>query len=332
VSKKDLFIVLTPLHVYVAKLLIKHLDISCYKIITTWKYIEFFNEEHVVEISIGELQDGKMKKLYLLWLLSFRATKGSYNRIFIPSDVNPYVQVILKANNFKELNFFEEGGTLFYRINELINGKPTSGNVFLKKLLGLTGVNNILQDKRIVNAYTFFPSILSELNPNINFIGIDSFFNNYNLDIEYPVIDVKYLNSDILIFTQPLTEDKFCKSNEEVLIIEKFIKCNSDKKIIIKLHPRDIMSNYRYLLKYNVIFLPEDYRNIPYQVMHASIRPKNIVSFFSSILFSVPSLTNNFQRVSLINSIGNTNIKKVVHQMGKYFGDLKILDTESSKL
>lgn len=325
--KNDLFIVLTPLHVYVVKVLITHLKIKNFKIMTTSKYLKYFNKENILQIDIGEFHENKLQKLQKLIILYFAIKKGIYAKVYIPSDANPYIQLILKKITFEELNYFEEGGTLLYRVNELVNNTPQAKNMLIKRLLGLPNIDNVLKDKRIINAYTFFPNCLSKLVDNINFIGLEELMNIDGLDIKHPTIDQKYLNPDILIFTQPLTKDGYCTNNEEVYIIEEFIKYNHNKKFLIKLHPRDDIAEYKYLLKYDILFLPEDYKEIPYQVLHNIIKPVKIVSYFSSVLFSVPSITDNFQRISLINSIKDDKVKKVIYKMSEYFKDLVITDT-----
>lgn len=327
-KQNDLFIVLTPLHVYIVKVLIIHLKIKNFKIMTTAKYMKYFNKDNVLEINIGELHENKINKINKLIILNFTIKKGIYEKVYIPSDANPYIQTILKKIIFEELNYFEEGGTLLYRVNELVNNTSQAKNMLIKRLLGLANIDNVLKDKRIVNAYTFFPDALSKLVPNINFIGLESLMNIYDIDIKYPIVNNKYLKPDVLIFTQPLTKDGYCKNNEEIVIIEKFIVENIDKKILIKLHPRDDIDEYKYLLKYDILFLPEDYKEIPYQVLHNIIKPYSIISYFSSVLFSVSSITDNFQRMSLINSIKDDKIKGVVYKMSEYFEDLNILDVE----
>ena len=319
--KITLFIVLTPLHVYITKILIKYLDIVDYKILTTNKYINYFNTKDSMIFDIAELQESRIKKLLKLLKLKFTIKQQRFNKVFIPSDANPYIQVVLKKIIFDELNYFEEGGTLLYRIKENVSNKPQIKKSFVKKMLGINDIDNVLKDTRIQNAYVFFPKLLKTFTKNINLIDLSPIINN--TIIEEVNIDEKYFNPDILIFTQPLTEDGYCKNYDEIKVIEEFIKNNQDKNIIIKLHPRDKIKSYDYLKKYDIIFMPDIYQTIPYQIMHARINPVIIVSFFSSILFSVPSIRKDFKRISLINYIDNQDVQNVVREIEKVLIDLE---------
>lgn len=318
----SLFIVLTPLHVYIVKSLIEYLNIENCEILVTKKYIDNFAKNKVLLFDIAELQESKMIKILKLFNLRLKSYNKSYDKIFIPSDANPYIQIFLSKVKFQELNYFEEGGTLLYRIKEEISGKPQIRINFIKKLLGMSQMDNVLKDKRIQNAYVFFPEILQNLIDNINFIDLSNILKQTkfeNMDIAQD-----YLSPDILIFTQPLTEDGYCKHYEEIKIIEQFIQNNVDKKIVIKLHPRDNMVNYEYFKRFGVSFMPISYQSIPYQVMHNTINPKSIVSFFSSILFSVESNRNDFTRVSLVNQLDNVEVKQFIIEMQKYLKNLEI--------
>lgn len=329
--KVNLFIALTPLHVFVVKILIKHLDIKNYKVLITKEYIKYFNENDTIIFDIAEFNDQKLLKLLKLLKLKLSKIRYQnllYDKVFIPSDANPYIQIILSKIKFDELIYYEEGGTLLYKINELIYNKPQVRNIALKKMIGLSNIDNVLKDQRIKKAYVFFPGILSTFNKKIEFKNLEDIIYKYKIDLNYPIIETKYQNPDILIFTQPLSIDRYCTNQAEILAIEEFIRDNMDKKILIKLHPRDELKDYIFLNKYNIEFMPNEYQEIPYQVLHSDINPKKIVSFFSSVLFSVPKIRNDFERISLINMIPETKIKKIVLKMKEYFSDLTIINKE----
>ena len=132
-----------------------------------------------------------------------------------------------------------------------------------------------------------------------------------------PKIEETSNRIDYILLTQPLTEDKLVKNNLEVEIIKKIII--EDKKYLIKIHPREKEEKYKELLELpNVEFLPSKYKNVPYQALHYKLNPKGIITFFSSILYTIPQIDNDFERIALVKELKNEKIIHSVEIMSKY--------------
>lgn len=322
---RDLFIVLSPLNLYIMNILVRKLKLNEISVITTKNFNEQLKNKKIKEVIIIDLplhQENYIMKFFKILKIYFTfKNKSHYNKVFIPSDYNILVQIILKKIRINELNYYEEGGTLFYKINERSRNKIKEKlKSSLKFLLGVERTTGILTSKFIRHAYIFFPQKLKEYNPDINYVDLKDFIIKERLEIE---IEKKYIECDFLILTQPLTEDKLCNDFLEVKSIEKFIE--KDKKYIIKLHPRDNKEKYKKLLQLkNVLLLPEEYKNTPYQILHYNLKPKNIVSHFSSVLFSVDSIGNDFKRIALVKELNNKEIEKSILEMKNEMDDLVI--------
>lgn len=232
--------------------------------------------------------------------------------LFIPNDNNIYVQLLIKRISYQTLCFYEEGGTLFYKVAYKNKTLKRYSLKFLKSILGIENTTNILTSKDIKKAYVFFADELRKYNSKIEYINLEKILIKY-----IPKIEETSNRIDYILLTQPLTEDKLVKNNLEVEIIKKIII--EDKKYLIKIHPREKEEKYKELLELpNVEFLPSKYKNVPYQALHYKLNPKGIITFFSSILYTIPQIDNDFERIALVKELKNEKIIHSVEIMSKY--------------
>lgn len=317
-NKKNMFILLSPLHFYITETLIKYLNIKEVVIVCTEELKDLVKGkyENVIIMEYPKKIDKEIKKILILKKNLFFKIKEKFEAIYTPMDYDIYIQAFLKNNKFNEINLFEEGGTLYYLLTE-----NRSRNIFVKKIkkilkfiLGLECTENILTSNKIKDAYMFFPDELKSFNSKIHYIDLNLIIERNGEKIE---VENKYKNVDYLILTQPLTEDGITTNKIEVEVIRKFIQ--PEKNYLIKLHPRDSEEKYEEILSLgNVKLLDNKYQNIPYQVLHYSLNPKNIVSHFSSVLYTTPSIREDFKRIALVRNLKNEKILETVKIMSKY--------------
>lgn len=316
---KHLFFVTSPLHQIIVKQIIKNEEKSEIDIITTKEFKqEFDNFDPYIFYSFGTNKNILFKFFYLIVNSTLKINK-EYKNVYIPNDVNIFIQIILGKLKYDKLIYFDDGSTALYRLQ----GKK-SNRKLLKKILNLEPTTQLLSSKKIEKAYVLFPDILKKFRSDIEYINLKLILEDINMDYSFE-IDDKYLYPDFMIFTQPLTGDNHCSNNEEIKVIKSFLDDNANKKIVIKVHPREKTRRYDRFKSYdNVFIFPSKFKNTPYQVLHNTIKPKAIVTFFSSILFSVNSLDENFRRISLVKRLkSNNNLFHDLKKLKDYFYDLE---------
>jgi len=320
----NLFIVTSHLHVFLVDILVKYLDLKNVTIFTKKEFKHFFHDYNVYVYYFPGLNENRILKLPKLLYNYFSVDKKHYDSVYIPNDSNPFNQALLKNIDYYDLIYYEEGATAFYKIQEQMNNKNQSRSMFLKSILGLEQTKTVLTSKKIKKAYVFLEEILKKISPDIEFINLSNIVKE-KYQFSKMNIDQEFLNPDYLIATQPLTEDYYCKNFEEVEAIEEFIKNNLNKRIVLKVHPRERLNKYSNIIRDygNVLLLPEKYNVYPYQILHFSLLPTNIVSFFSSILLTVESTNPLFKRISLVSLLKNNNeMKEIMKEYKKYVDDL----------
>lgn len=318
---KNIFIIITPLHLWLTNILIKELKLENVLIISqNYKiYKELKNKGlETILYKTPEFQENylyKLKELFLKIIFNYKFPKLYCEKIFIPGDTSLYTQLLLKKINYEELNIIEEGGILFNKINELNIKKYIQViKIILKFLMGVERNIKLLESKKIKKAFVFFPSELKKFNSKIQYKDLSKIIKK---NIEKIEVEEEYKNIDYLILTQPLTEDRLTTDKIEIEIIKKFIQ--KEKNYLIKLHPRDKKEKYKEILSLdNVKLLDNKYQNIPYQILHYSLNPKNIVSHFSSVLYTTPTIRKDFKRIALVKELKNEKIFETVNIMSKY--------------
>jgi hypothetical protein len=249
----------------------------------------------------------KFRKLAYFFLNFLTVRSKKYKELFIPNDADPFVMLFEKKFTYDRLNFMEEGVTAFSRLQYKKSPstfKSTTNN--LKTLFGIDKHDVVLSSPKIERAFVFFVNILKEIRHDVQYLDLNQLISTTQVTTNnFIALSDKFLNPDILIATSPFTENGHCKNFEEVKVIENVITKNKSKSILLKLHYRDDKDKYLNILKKynNVRIMPSKYNNMPYQILHSILRPGSIYAFHSSILFSVPALSKDFKRVSMLKLI-----------------------------
>jgi len=326
--KKDAFIIYSPLHAYIVDSLVGYYDMKNVDVYMSKMFdFKFTNKVNIIKIYHGGSQVNKYKKLVFFIFNTILFRKRKYDSLFIANDADPFTMYFEKLFEYKELNYIDEGCSYLSKVQFKLNESGYgSRSDILKKIFKLDSHNVCLSSDKIKNAYVFFPNELEKLNskPIYNDLKNYIFTTNHNVNI-----DEKFKNPDILILTQPLTEDSHCTNYQEVKVIESVIKNNLDKKIVIRLHYRDDIKKYEQFTSYQNVLIMNELLDFPYQILHTEINPKNIYSFISSILFSSEPTNIDFKRVSMIDKIDSVrakNYKVIFNQLHDYFDDFYFLE------
>jgi hypothetical protein len=307
-KNNNCFIVYSPLHAFVADIIIEYYSMKNVEVYLP-HFIEYeFNPKIFVKrFHYAGTGVGKFRKLGYFILNYLTVSENNYKELFLPNDADPFVMLFEKKFTYERLNFMEEGVTAFSRLQYKKSSstfRSTTNN--LKALFGLDRHDVVLSSPKIERAFVFFVDILKEIRSDIEYVDLNRLINTVKVTANSLVdLSDEILNPDILIATSPFTENGHCENYEEVDVIANVIAKNKSKSILLKLHYRDDRSKYNEILtKYNnVKILPSKYNNIPYQIFHSILKPRSIYAFHSSILFSVPALTKDFKRVSMLKLI-----------------------------
>lgn len=319
---KKLFFVLSPLQIIIMNCLINKEDDVW--VITTPSLKELItNKSNVIVSNIPDIQDSLLYKFKYAFkhrfFISLVSKNISFDNVYIPSDVNLALQAIYSNVNFKNLIVFEEGGTLLYYLNRRKNLLKRLFLNSFRLLIGLKIRNHILSSKEITQAFLFFPELYQK-NFHFSVVNLSQKLSNYISNNQILTLDYKDIAPDFIFLSQPLTQDGYCKDNIELKFLRDFIDENNFQNIIIKLHPRDNQERYTDLFP-DVSFIKD---STPYQLLHFSLNPNCIGSYFSSALFSVPSIKDKFKRYSIISFLESDEINNIINLYKKYFDDLII--------
>ncbi|WP_116869766.1 polysialyltransferase family glycosyltransferase [Vibrio splendidus] len=281
-------------------------------------------------VDFGHLSESKTHKLKLMfqWLKFCVKENVVLDKLFIPSDVNPFISMFVFFKNLKnKIVYFEEGGTLFY-VNSY--NKPS----LIRKIYFHITINNykasFLQSERLNEGYVFLKESVEKVRGNISFHDLSEILDSEMPNIDYSLSEKAlelHNEPDLVFLTQPLTLDKICKDDFEVEVLKRFILASSYDKVCIKLHPRDSKERYVDLLDQcpSAFILDENLNNIPYQLLHLSLKPKAIATYFSSVVYSVAPTHSTFRRYMLVNELGNESIKRTAEDYKNMVVDLEIL-------
>lgn len=313
---KNLFICNTSFHLLIAQIFLKHFNIKADLVHTisyfdTLKYIDEDRWEDFTYITSLSPKNRKFETIsrYRLSVIRFLLTgfnlaNKDYDAVYIFNDCDITNQLLLKSLNYKKLIYLDDGLTI---AGEFISSPKPKIKTKMKSIFGIHDHNFLSYNKKISEAYIFH-SIIStrrDLNilelsdiivNNLNYMFYLSERLNLNLD--------KYLNPDYVILTQPFSEQGICQCNEDVHVISKFIEqLPENSKIVLKRHPAEDSKKYDKITDSRVIKL-ESYAQIPYELLHIILKPSNLVSFYSTSLFT----SQFFYKTKLISLVKDLNI------------------------
>ncbi len=245
------------------------------------------------------------------WLkLVFNAPRFyNVSNIYIPNDSDPFVGFLVSKCTYKDIHYIDEGNlalTLCRNSKGKIQLKNSISSKLLSKFYNFPLSNFLLEKNSFKSYWIYFPEIVKKYRKIEGEIyDLKSFFKKTkttNL-----ITEKNYKDIYAVILGSPLTENKYLKNYEEILVIEAYLndelKLNKKKKILIKPHYRENKEKYRLLIqKYRNIELICDYDNsIPYQVLHQKINPSIVIGFYSSAM-----LVENCKVISLIRKVSKS--------------------------
>lgn len=139
------------------------------------------------------------------------------------------------------------------------NNYKKSTNKFKNIVKKIIGINSILgRHKNIKKIYlTGIAPIPKEIAHKVEVINLKELWNKKTLEEQNEILDIfsfdlnvkeKIKGRDLILFTQPLSEDKVITEKEKIEIYSKIIKKYPKDKLIIKTHPRE-KTNYKEIFK-----------------------------------------------------------------------------------
>lgn len=302
------------------------------------KEIVYFIEEEIArelnfsDYNIVLLKDfsknKNLKNKYLKWKFNNELLKKIKNieKIYLQDHIS-YGQFFL--NNFGGDIYLLEDGILNYNEKTLENElkrelKGIKINNFVKKIIiekrkkeyrkyglsdkvkkiyltGLLPVPNIIKNKvEIINVIDLYTKLDKDSRKKILKV--------FNLNDEN-IVRLKKSEENILLLTQPLSEDNIVTENEKIEIYKEIIKKEIGKSIYIKTHPRE-ETNYKEIFKeFNIKVIKKDF---PIELLLISnIKFNKIITLFSTGALNLKKITEE------IEFIGTKKYSKLYEKLGE---------------
>jgi hypothetical protein len=246
---------------------------------------------HVPSLAAGLRKDsrGSERLRYRLAVVSRRLAgyhlpRCSYDAAYFFNDADVTNQILLSRVRTRSLIFLDDGYTWLWA--QLFPPDPIPRGIkrLVKRVLGLydEGYRAL---GRIDAAYVFHSN--RSKHGTVDFASIVAGQRDYLLALaERMAVGLEgFGHPDYVVLSQPLTEEGICAPGEEVEAVRRFVTALPDSpSVVLKQHPREGEGKYRRLLDNNprVTSLPS-YR-VPYELLHAKLRPSCVVSFWSASL------------------------------------------------
>ncbi len=264
---------------------------------------------HVPSLSAGLEKDarGSERLLYRLAvvarrLVGYRPPSRSYDAAYVFNDADVTNQILLSRVRVRSLIFLDDGYTWLWAQSFPPDPTPRGLKRVVKRLLGLydEGYRAL---GRVDAAYVFDPTRSGHA--AADFASIVAGQRDYLVTLAARVTDglEAFGHPDYVVISQPLTEEGICASGEEVEVIRCFVDALPGRpSVVLKQHPREGDGKFRRLLdEYpNVTALPS-YR-VPYELLHARLRPSCLVSFWSAALM-MAQVVQPARIVSLVSAL-----------------------------
>ncbi|MDD5773366.1 MAG: glycosyltransferase family 52 [bacterium] len=332
--EENLFICNTPFQFLISQIFTKHFKVQADLIHTIpffnllkyndrerWKeckYIRSLSPKGTDLISLSYYRFFAIKYL----ITGLKLNKNKYDNVYIFNDCDITNQIILKNLKFKKLIYLDDGLIIG---SEFISPPELSRKAALKykiwSMAGLYPNNFVSYDKRINELYLFNSHLSDRKNLSIKDLGEIVIKNSdyiYDLSQKLQLNLDEYLNPDYIILSQPLFEQGICGENEDVNALSDFIKkLPPNSKIVFKMHPSENSKKYEKIITRNIKVL-ESYKHIPYELLHFKLKPINIVSFFSTALFTSQYFYGT-KIISLLKSCKIANKSEYVNLLDKIF-------------
>lgn len=148
------------------------------------------------------------------------------------------------TENYNSKNFFSEN-YIKKKIKETINFNRSFGQHKNVKKIYLTGL----------------APIPKEIAHKVEIINLKELWDKKSLEEQNKILDIFSFDlnikeiikgRDIILFTQPLSEDGVITEEEKIEIYSKIVKKYPQDRLIVKTHPRE-KTNYKKIFKYNLV-------------------------------------------------------------------------------
>lgn len=134
--------------------------------------------------------------------------------------------------------------------------------------------------------------IPKEIAHKVEFVNLKELWNKKTLEEQNEILDIfsfdlnikeKIKERDIILFTQPLSEDSIITEEEKVEIYSKIIKKYPQNRLIIKTHPRE-KTNYKDIFKeYLILDTP-----FPFEILNLlDVKFNKAITLFSTAALSL---------------------------------------------
>lgn len=190
-------------------------------------------------------------------------------------------------NNFTLL----EDGTLSYEIKNIEISKNRVKKFIKEKIFGMYQTHGIHENVKKIYLTGLAP-IPKEIEHKVELINLKELWNKKSFEEKEEILDIfsfdknieeKIKGRDIILFTQPLSEDDVITEEEKINIYKEIVKKYPKEKLIIKTHPRE-KTNYKERFKdYLVLDNP-----FPFEILNLlEVKFSKGVTLFSTAALSL---------------------------------------------
>lgn len=202
-----------------------------------------------------------------------------------------YLKIILKTLNFKEFQIFGYNHTLYNYI--FLSEKKYIIEDGLKDYIPEVYKKNLKSKlvKKIYYTETLMKKFKIDEHKKIQKLNLQNLwdkqsFENKQRILEIFDVDISILkeleDKKIILFTQPLSEDKFITEKEKIEIYKKILKNCEEKKIVIKPHPREETDYLKYFPNFYIL---EAKYPIELLVLNG-LKIDKVITLFSTAVFN----------------------------------------------
>ena len=221
-------------------------------------------------------------------VIGYRLPHKQYDEVYIFNDADVTNQLVLSRVVIGSMLFLDDG--LSWVASELLPQRPPPRGLkrWAKRWLGLWDEG--YRGRGCIDAAYVFDAALGGAR-TIDFAEIlqrqrryvEAIANRCVVGVE------RFVEPDYLILTQPFTEEGLCREMEEVEVLRAFVAdVPPGSRVVVKVHPWDPNEKYRALSAVHARVEMVEASTMPYELLHARLRPKCLVSFSSAALLIAP--------------------------------------------
>lgn len=242
----------------------------------------------------------KLNKKNILILKNQNFGKATFLKNFIYTRIKIFLLKVNKKDNFYGENlisdFFVKENDVFY-LEDGVSNYQRKENKNKNKIINffyfLIFFKKKKSEKELLRKWikkiylTGLAPIPEEIAHKVEIINLKELWNKKTLEEQNEILEIfsfdlnikeKIKGRDIILFTQPLSEDKIITEEEKIEIYSKILKKYPKERLIIKTHPRE-KTNYKNLFKeYLILDNP-----FPFEILNLlDIEFKKVITIFSA--------------------------------------------------